>query len=292
MKITIVGNGAFGSAMMYVLQQNTSQVTFAKRGEAITDAGIVILCVPTQAIRDVLKLISFGKEKRIIVNTAKGIERSTHKFPYQIVDEVFGKSVEYYSLMGPSFATEIKKDMPTLVNLGFRSRATHKEEVAKLFQTDFFHVRLTRSVEVLEIASAMKNVYAMGCGISEGLGFGENTKAKLLTLAIEEMQDLYRGLHLRVGVNSTAGTTGDLILTCATRESRNFRFGKYLVSYSATEALQKVNSTVEGYNSIRSLTLLQRQANVDLPLASFIANLVKSDARDIKKQFESFMKTA
>ena len=290
MNVTIVGNGVFGNAMRYVLCQNTAAVTMSKRGEQIENSEIVVLCVPTQEIRNVLPLIKFPKGKKIIVNTAKGIERKTHKFPYQIVEEVFGSSVEYYSLMGPSFAQEVKKDMPTLVNIGYRIGATQRREIQKLFHTDFFHARLTEGVEVLEIASAMKNVYAMGCGLADGLGYGENTKAKLLTLAIEEMQQMFGGLHFTADDNATAGTIGDLILTCASRESRNFRFGKYRVTLTADEALQKVNSTVEGYNSIQSLTLLQLKANVSLPLAAFISKIMKGKDRDMKIQFESFMR--
>jgi glycerol-3-phosphate dehydrogenase (NAD(P)+) len=290
MNITIVGNGVFGDAMQYVLRQNTAAVSIAKRGKLIENSEIVVLSVPTQAIREVLPLIKFPEGKKIIVNTAKGIERKTHKFPYQIVEEVFGNRVEYYSLMGPSFAQEIKKDMPTLVNIGYRSGASETEEIKKLFHTDFFHIRLTEGVEALEIASAMKNIYAMGCGLCEGLGYGENTKAKLLTLAIEEMQQLFKRLNFTTDDNATAGTLGDLILTCASLESRNCRFGKYRVTLTAEEALKKINSTVEGYNSVESLILLRQKANVSLPLAMFIAKIVKGNDRDIKAQFENFMK--
>lgn len=291
MKITIVGNGVFGNAMLYVLQKNSNSVRIVDRGDSI-DGDIVVLCVPAQSIKDVLPIIHFSNNIKIIVNTAKGIERTSHKFPYQLVKEKFENTVEYYTLMGPSFAQEIEKEMPTLVNIGHYADASHKKTIKELFHTDFFHVRLTEGVEALEIASAMKNIYAIGCGISEGLGFGENTKAKLLTLAIEEMQKLYKGLNLKVDTESTAGTTGDLILTCASRESRNFRFGKYLVTYPAEEALKKVNSTVEGYNSIHSLTLLQKQAQVTLPLASTIAKLVKGDQHNLQRAFVEFMRKA
>lgn len=291
MNISIVGNGVFGNAMLYVLRNNTTSVSIVKRkGELIENANIVVLSVPTQAIREVLPLIHFPKGKKIIVNTAKGIERRTHKFPYQIVEEVLGNRVEYYSLMGPSFAQEIRKDMPTLVNIGYRIGATQRKEIQRLFHTDYFHVRLTEGVEILEIASAMKNIYAMGCGLADGLGYAENTKAKLLTLAIEEMQQLFSGLNFTADDNATAGTIGDLILTCASKESRNFRFGRYRVKFTSEEALKKVNSTVEGYNSIQSFNLLQQKANVTLPLAGFISKVVKGKDQDIKTQFDRFMR--
>lgn len=291
MKVTIVGNGVFGNAMLHVLQKNTQEVAIANRGEKIEEAEIVVLCVPVQAIRDVLPLVTFSGEKRIIVNTAKGIEQSTNKFPYQIIEEFYGNSIEYFSLLGPSFAHEIVNDMPTLVNIGYRSESPYCTALKQLFQTDSFHIRLTEGVEVIEIASAMKNIYAIGVGLSEGLGYGENTKAKIITIAIEEMQQLFKGLHFIVDINATAGTIGDLILTCVSKESRNFQFGHYFVSYPAEEALQKVNSTVEGYNSIQSLKNLQMKAGVSLPLAEFITNLITQNNRDIKNEFDTFMKT-
>ena len=89
MKVTIVGNGVLGNAMLHVLQKNTQEVAIATRGETIEEAEIVVLCVPVQAIRDVLPLVTFSGEKRIIVNTAKGIEQSTNKFPYHIIEEFY-----------------------------------------------------------------------------------------------------------------------------------------------------------------------------------------------------------
>lgn len=289
MTVTIAGNGVFGKAMFHVLQQNNVSVRMAKREEPITDADILVLCVPAQAIRDVLKLVTFPK-KGIIVNTAKGIERKTHAFPFQIVTEIFGKKVEYYSLMGPSFAQEINEHMPTLVNLGYQKNAAHPKFIQKLFQTDFFRVRLNEGVAVLEIAAAMKNVYAIGCGLVDGLGYGENTKAKIQILAIEEMIRLFHGLHLRMSRDMIAGTVGDLILTCAGRDSRNFRFGKLFSQYSTADALTKINSTVEGYDSLFSLPVLQQRAGVKLPLASFIARVVKDKHGNLKKEFEEFVR--
>jgi glycerol-3-phosphate dehydrogenase len=105
------------------------------------------------------------------------------------------------------------------------------------------------------------------------------------------MHKLFKGMHLMAHVSATSETVGDLILTCVSYESRNFRFGTLLVSYPVEEALQQINSTVEGYNSIHDLTVLQKKAGVSLPLATFISELINSHARDIKTKFDTFMKT-
>src|SRR5258708_3100726 len=212
MKIAIVGNGVWGKALFSVISQNARDVIIAKRGEKIL-ADIVILAVPTQSIRDVLPLIHF-LDNRILVNSSKGIEKSTHRLPYQIVQEHFEDSISYFSLMGPSFAEEVTQKMPTLVNLGYPKKSKEVHIVESLFKTAYFRVKSMRGVEALEIAGALKNVYAIACGIAEGLGYKTNTKTQLITLAIEELQLLYKGLGLYVDPNITPELIGDLILTC------------------------------------------------------------------------------
>lgn len=290
MKIVVVGKGAFGQAMAYLLKKNKHDVTIAGRGETISGE-VVLLCVPVQSIRDVLPLITFPHETKIIINMAKGIENTTHLFPFQIVHEFFKDTVEYYSLMGPSFSNEIMEDMPTLVNIGYGTNSTHKERVQKLFQTDFFRCKLTDGYELLEIASAMKNVYAIGCGIADALGYRENTKVTILNLAIEEMQQYFCSLTYKLCMDATGSMIGDLILTCSSHESRNFQFGRLLVDHPAEESLRLINSTVEGYNTIQSFEYFQTKTQIVLPLASFIASLVKHNHRDIRKQFADFFKT-
>ncbi len=290
MQIVVVGKGSFGQAMAYLLKKNKHDVVIAGRGDTIS-AEVVVMCVPVQSIRDVLPLITFPHTTKIIINMAKGIENTTHLFPFQIVNEFFKDTIEYYSLMGPSFSNEIMEDMPTMVNIGYGSKATYKEHVKKLFQTDFFRCKLTDGYELLEIASAMKNVYAIGCGISDALGYRENTRVTILNLAIEEMQQYFCSLTYKLCMDATGSMIGDLILTCSSHTSRNFQFGRLLVDHSPEEALRLVNSTIEGYNTIQSFEYFQTKTQVVLPLASFIAGLVKSNNRDIRKQFADFFKT-
>lgn len=289
MKIVIVGSGAFGQAIEYILKKKNAEVFFAERGKEF-EADVVVLCVPVQSIRDVLPLIKFPSETKIIVNTAKGIEETTHLFPFQIVDEFFKDAVEYYSLMGPSFSSELLKDMPTLVNIGYKTDAKSKELVKELFQTDTFRIKLSEGFEILEIASAMKNVYAIGCGIADGIGYGENTRVTLLTLAIDEMQQYFCSLTYKLCMDATGAMIGDLILTCSSPESRNYQFGKYLVTHTTQEALSQVNSTVEGVKTINSLEYFLSQTQIELPFASFIARIVKENISDVRKEFDEFLK--
>lgn len=290
MRVKIVGNGVWGQAIQYVLQHNNTDVSIIKRGELIQDADVIALAVPTQSIREVLPLI---KSPNIIVNTAKGIEKSTNRLPYQIVRDELGTDIYYYSLVGPSFAEEVCKNMPTLVNLGRIKKSSYDSRVRNLFQTDFFRVRLTDGVEVLELSAALKNIYAIGCGLVDGLGYTINTRVNLVVLAIDEMQNLFKNFHLSVDPDSTAGTVGDLILTCNSEGSRNFQFGKLLAAHSKEECLKIIGETVEGYYSLDSISYLEKMSNAKLPLASFIQSVVHIKDRDkIKNFFEDFVKNS
>ncbi len=290
MKVKILGNGVWGRAMFSVVEQNCSTVSFLKREEKSSDQDTIILSVPTQSIRDCLQYISFSGENKIIVNTAKGIEKNTHLFPWQIVHEVLGNDIEYYTLIGPSFADEVVKKMPTLVNLGYKKEGKNINKIQELFQTDFFKVKLTKGVEILEFSAAFKNIYAIVCGLADGLGYGTNTRIKLIILAIEEMSNWYKNLHLSIDSDMTAGTLGDLILTCNSIESRNFSFGAFLTQYSVEESLCKVNSTVEGFDSLPSIEYFKAQAKVELPLATFISDVVRqNDPQTVRKSFTDFI---
>ncbi len=228
--------------------------------------------------------------KNIIINASKGIEKSTHFLPYEIVEAIVGKKIDYYSLIGPSLAKEVREKMPTIVNIGYIKESTNNELVKKLFQTKFFRVKLAKGVEALELSAGFKNIYAISCGIAEGLGYGMNTKSELLTLAITEINTLYKNLNLRFDPNITFGTTGDLVLSCMGSGSRNFTFGKLLVKYSVEESLNRINSTVEGFYSLLSVAHFERKTKSKLPLASFIADVVLlNNPKQLKKHFEDFI---
>jgi len=290
MNIKIIGNGVWGNAIYSVVKRNCPTVSIVKRKEKIVDWDVIILSVPTQSIRESIANISSNQKHGVIVNTSKGIEKSSHLLPYQIVRSVFGDDVDYYTLIGPSHAKEVVEKVPTLVNLGYAKKGANNKTIRNLFQTNFFRVKLTAGVEILELAGAFKNIYAIASGIAYGLDFGANTRAKIIVLAIDEMNKLFKALNLRNDSSKTCGTIGDLILTCNLTESRNFTFGELLTKYNVEESLSKIKSTVEGYYSVFSLKHFEKRANMKLPLANFILSVVKMDnPKKIKRQFERFL---
>jgi glycerol-3-phosphate dehydrogenase (NAD(P)+) len=286
--VCIIGNGAWGKALFHVISQNTKHVRIAKRGEIVQEP-IIILAVPTQSLRDLRSVLQPKVKKPVIINTAKGIERLTHKLPRDIMQE-FIPDCHYYALIGPSFAEEVTQNMPTVVNLGYEKASKRNEEMRDLFQTDYFRVKLTRGVEALELSGALKNIYAIGCGLADGIGYQTNTRIQLIMLAIEEMQQLFQKLHITIDRSSLPGTIGDLILTCNSSESRNFRFGQFLAKYNAEESLKKVGATVEGYASLNSIRFLEQKTGIELPLAELIRMIVfEGSGSSAKKMFKEFI---
>lgn len=283
MKIVIAGKGVWGNALFHVLSQNHTDVSFFER-QTPTTTDILVLALPTASIREALSYVTFIHIP-IIINACKGIEKQTHQFPHEIVSQLLPTS-QYYVLMGPSFAQEVSANMPTIVNLGYENSEEEMEKIRRFFQTPFFRIRPTKSLKTLEVAGALKNIYATAAGISEGLGFGMNTRVKLMVLAIEETQRLCDTLAYGNDSATTIEVIGDLILTCSSDMSRNFSFGKYLASHSVEESLTKVNSTVEAYNTASSIEYLGEESGVSLPIAHFVLDCIKNNTpANIKEEF-------
>jgi len=289
MKIIILGNGKWGQAMASLFTKNNKDFSFWQRDSEIEDNSILVNCLPTQVIREVLEKYGKNLKNYIIINGAKGIEQGTHKLPYEIISDVLGEDIDYFTLIGPGFAQEIIDQMPTLVNIGY-FKAKNSELVKDLFQTNYFRVRMVNQVTALELSGAFKNIYAIACGIADGLGFETNTKTKLIIIAIEELYKISKNLSLVINEDMIAGTVGDLILTCSSEESRNFSFGKLLAKDKVKDALAIVGETTEGYHTLESLPYFEEKAKVKLSLASFVYEVIKQDdPGKIRKLFTSFV---
>lgn len=290
MNIIIVGKGQWGTAMASLLTKNKQKFSFWKRGDNLPDNSILVMCIPTQSIREVLTQYGAHLKNVIYINGAKGVERNSHKLPYEIATEILGKNLDYYTLIGPSFASEIRDEQPTLVNLGYvKDRNTAM--VKNLFQTDYFRIKITPGVRALELASAFKNVYAIAAGLATGLHFETNTRVKLIVLAIEEFYSLSRKLRYSVDKKALPGTIGDLILTCNSEESRNFRFGELLAKNKVADSLKKVGETVEGYSTVESIPYFESKS--ELPLARLVYDIIhEDDSRRVKEKFINFVKSA
>jgi glycerol-3-phosphate dehydrogenase (NAD(P)+) len=291
--ITIIGEGVWGTALSTLFKQNKKEFIFWDKQSKIDGSSIVLMTLPTQAIRVVLEANKENLKEAAIINASKGIELETLKLPFQITREVLGEKVKYFSLIGPSFASGLQKKTPTMVNLGcFLQDQILNEEIKAFFQTDYFRVRISASVEALELSGALKNVYAIACGIAEGLNFSANTRANLISLAYMEISKLCQKLNYKIDEDALESVLGDLILTCSSSESRNFRFGKLVTEVSISEALQQINSTVEGCDSALAIPEFSQRNNIELPLAAYVYETIKLDKpSEVLSRFAAFVKT-
>jgi len=287
MEIKIIGNGNWGTALGRLLTANGHKIDYWDKKEQIDSLDIVVIAIPTQAIRSVLDNYGCNLRKAVIINSSKGIEQKSHKIPSQIIKELLGTEIEYFTLIGASFAQEVNLKMPTLVNLGGNSGKT--QEMCDLFETDYFRVRPTKSIEALELAGALKNVYAIACGMADGLGFKINTRAKLISIAYEEYLRLALSLNYEIDKDAEPGILGDLILTCSSLESRNYGFGKYLTKYCVKESIEKINSTIEGYNTAFSVLYFSEKS--PMPLAEFVLRIIEeNNPKNVRSKFDDFVR--
>ena len=300
-KISVIGSGGWGIALAILLHKNGHNLTiwsFDKKEaeelkktrqnktklpnillpedikvtsdlkEAVDDKDILILAVPSKAIRSVSKsLKNIIKDNQIIVNVAKGLEEDTLETMTDIIEEELkGKKTQVAVLSGPSHAEEVGKGIPTTCVV-----SAHNKELTLYLQNIFmnpsFRVYTSPDMLGIEIGGALKNVIALAAGIADGLNYGDNTKAALITRGIKEIASL--GVAMGGEQSTFYGLTGlgDLIVTCASMHSRNRRAGILLgQGKTLDEAIKEVNMVVEGVYSAKSALMAAKKYNVEIPI--------------------------
>ncbi len=256
--------------------------------EVIADSKVLVLAVPTQSVRETLKKAKkYIKEDQTIVNLAKGIENDSLYRVSEIVKEELPQ-VKYAILSGPSHAEEVAKDIPTAVVV-----ASEKKEIAEYIQDVFmspkFRVYTSPDVIGVELGGAIKNVIALGAGISDGLGYGDNTKAALMNRGIVEIARL--GEKMGAAQKSFAGLSGigDLIVTCTSMHSRNRRAGiKIGQGMSMQEAVNSIGMVVEGIKTSKSAYKLAKKMDVRMPIIEEIYGVLYED-HDVRNSVLNLM---
>lgn len=237
--------------------------------DAVRDATTIVMSVPSQAFRETLKkLLPYINEGQLIINTAKGIEEASLKRLSEVFNEEAGRGMygNFVVLSGPSHAEEVSRGLPTTVVVAGERREVC-ERAQDLFMSPNFRVYTNPDMVGVEISGALKNVIAICTGISDGLGFGDNTKAALMTRGLAEIARL--GVTLGANPLTFAGLAGvgDLIVTCTSMHSRNRRFGIEIGQGKTVEqALEAVRMVVEGYRTTGAAYKLMQQTGVAMPI--------------------------
>ncbi len=235
--------------------------------EALVGAALVLVVVPSHAYGQMLRRIApyLGPGTGFAWAT-KGLERGTGRFLHQVTLEVLGKTRPTAMVSGPSFAREVAAGMPTAITVA-SSDEVHAQAVASLLHGSSMRAYTSMDVVGVEIGGAVKNVLAIAAGVSDGLGFGANARAALITRGLAEMVRLGEAVGGRRETFMGLTGVGDLVLTCTDNQSRNRRFGLAIgQDRSCSEALAAIGQVVEGAMAARELMRQARKHHIEMPI--------------------------
>ena len=242
---------------------------------AVAAADDLLIVVPSHAFRacldEVAPLLRPGMR---VAWATKGFELESGKLPHQVAAEVLGAAVPTAVLSGPTFAREVGLGLPTAMTVASRDRA-YAMELAQRLSGRHFRAYASTDMTGVEVGGATKNVLAIGAGISDGLGFGANTRVALITRGLAEMMRL--GVALGAQKDTFMGLTGlgDLVLTCTDDQSRNRRFGLALAAGKSSEAAQReIGQVVEGVLAAKAVCAVAAAHGVEMPIAEQINRII------------------
>jgi glycerol-3-phosphate dehydrogenase (NAD(P)+) len=242
---------------------------------ALNGALDILIAVPSHAFREMLRTIAprLNPQMRVAWAT-KGFELETGKLPHQVAREVLGLTRAIAVLSGPTFAREVASGLPTAMTVASPD-AAFASALAQSLSSNQFRAYTSTDIVGVEVGGAIKNVLAVGAGLSDGLGFGANTRIALITRGLVEMTRLGVALGAQRETFMGLAGLGDLVLTCTDDQSRNRRFGLLLAAGRTPEAaLVEIGETVEGYLAARAVRTVAQRENVDMPLCEGVYSVL------------------
>jgi glycerol-3-phosphate dehydrogenase (NAD(P)+) len=304
MNVTVLGSGSWGTALAMLLARNSHNVTIAGRnkeeleilrssrenfrylpgfvlpaevsyvelGEECQEPDLCVIAVPTHAVRETARRHSPTRGR--IVVSSKGLESSTGLLMTQVFQEM-RPDLETGILSGPNLAVEIAQGIPTVAIAAFESRES-AELVQSAFNCRTLRVSVGDDLVGIELAGALKNVLAIGAGMSDGLGFGDNTKGAFLSRGLMEMARLGAAMGARPETFLGPAGAGDLFATANSRLSRNYRVGFALGGGSTlNQALQELGQVAEGVPTSEATQILSRRLGVDMPVFAAVEGVIR-----------------
>jgi glycerol-3-phosphate dehydrogenase (NAD(P)+) len=243
--------------------------------KALQVARDIVVAVPSHALRGLLQDIAPLRSRELRIAWAtKGFELSTGLLPHQVAEQVLGRDVPSAVISGPTFAREVGAGLPTAMTIAASDQGFARDLAASI-SGDSFRAYTSEDVTGVEIGGAVKNVMAIGAGISDGLGFGANTRIALITRGLVEMTRLGVALGARKETFMGLAGLGDLVLTCTDNQSRNRRFGLAIAAGESIEAAQKsIGQVVEGVLAARAVREVAARAQVEMPICEQLYRVV------------------
>jgi len=307
--VTVLGAGSYGTALAIALARNGHKtylwghqpdkmaVLAAERmnnaflpnipfpdaleiesdlSQALAKANDILIVVPSHVFSDVLRQVCpFLNVHHRIIWATKGLERDTGRLLQNVAEEILGNQHPLAVLSGPTFAKELAQGLPTAITLASTDHQFADEMQQRIHCAKSFRVYLNNDMIGVQLGGAIKNVIAIGAGISDGMGFGANARTALITRGLAEISRL--GASLGANANTFMGMAGlgDLVLTCTGNQSRNRRFGLMLgQGKSAEEAMAEIGQVVEGFYNTKEAYLLAQKQGVEMPIVEQIYQML------------------
>ena len=304
--ISVLGGGSWGTVLAYLASLNGNQVNLWMRDndlaetinntrinkrylpnldlgknitatsqiEDIKESDLIIFCVPSDAFRDVSLLASsFINENTFLVTATKGVEKDDFSLMSKILEEYYSKNL-IGILSGPNLAEEIANHHLSGTVIASKHKIL-RDEVIQNLSTDFFRIYENDDPYGVEMGGALKNIYAIACGIADGLNSGENTIGMIMTRGLGEMSRLATDLGANPQTFLGLAGVGDLITTCASPLSRNHQFGKYIgEGLSVEEAKKKIGQTIEGLKTLKVVKNISDKHGVEMPIVDSLYKII------------------
>ena len=244
---------------------------------AVAPSTDVLVCVPSSAFKDIVRRVVELRPTGVnLIWACKGLDPQSGRFLSDYLDECLPEQSRYAIVSGPTFASELALGLPTAITTA-ASDSTYASEVAELLHTERLRVYTSTDINGVQFGGALKNVYAIAAGISDGLGFGANARVALVTRGLAELMRMAESLQIRRDTLMGLAGVGDLILTCTDNQSRNRRFGLALADgLSINEARRSVGQVVEGIAAIRAAHQLSAKLNIEMPIVEQLFEVIEN----------------
>ena len=303
MKITILGAGTWGIALGEVLAHNnldvsiwhykknyvdelkkkrfhsklnikiSDKISLISDSSKISNSSLILICLPSQSIRETLSLLNL--KNQYYINASKGVELDSGKLISQVIKETTLASDDTLAcISGPSHAEELVNQIPTVIAVASNNDIFSKS-IQKSFSNNYFRLYQSDSIEAMQVGGAVKNIISIASGICEGLGYGDNTIAALITRGVQEIIRFCALYTDKSGSLLGISGVGDLIVTSTSKHSRNKKIGLLVGrGKSLSDSLSNIDMIVEGVETTRSVCMMASKNGISMPICNEVYNIL------------------
>ncbi|AMP20568.1 hypothetical protein AZF37_04735 [endosymbiont 'TC1' of Trimyema compressum] len=312
--ISVIGLGSWGTALALHLDRNNNKVTLYGRiedqfklinntrehpflpGIAIPESinltldlktavknEILVLAVPSPFVREITeKIVAIAPAKKYIINVAKGMEMTTSKRLSEVINDVSKGNYEYCILSGPTHAEEVARNMPAAI-VAASSNMKFAKDVQIYFNSETLRTYTSSDVVGVELGGTLKNIIAIAAGFIDGMGFGDNAKAAIITRGLYEMMALGKAMGAQMSTFTGLTGMGDLVVTCTSKHSRNRAYGEALgKGKTPQEISDSMDMVAEGVYATKAIYMLSEKLDITMPITNEVYHVIYENKSPLK----------